>query len=248
MKVLICLPIRNEEKILATNVKILWDYFSKEKFIFKWEIVLTINGSNDNSSIIAQSLAEKFEKKIKVLELTKKGKGRAVKHCFDRYNNRDILVYMDVDLAVSLDNLPALLSPIIENHADLTLGSRLLKNSQVKRSFNRSFVSRLYNFLSRKLLKHKLSDLQCGFKAIKAEKYKIIRPYLKDNYWFFDTEWIAFANYFNFKIKEIPVNWRDNRYQKRKSGVKILSDGWQFFKSLYKLRIRLKRVKKISSN
>jgi glycosyltransferase involved in cell wall biosynthesis len=248
MQVLICLPARNEEKILLENVNKVWSFLNSNNWPFNWEIVLTINGSNDNSISIANYLANKLGKQVKVLEIKKKGKGRAIKYCFDKFKNRDILVYMDIDLAVSLNNLNFLLEPLLDNKADLIIGSRLLKKAQVKRSFFRSFVSRVYNFLSQILLKHQLSDLQCGFKAIKAETYKTIRPYLEDNYWFFDTEWIVFAKHFNFKIEEIPVDWQDNRYQTRKSGIKVLKDGWELLKSLYNLKRRLKIIKKISKD
>jgi glycosyltransferase involved in cell wall biosynthesis len=243
MRVLICLPIRNEEKILEKNVNILLNFLSNNNWCFAWEIVLVVNNSNDKSSDIAGVLAEENEK-ISFLEIEKGGKGRAIKYCFDQFLDRDILVYMDADLAVSLENFSLLINNLLDDQVDLVIGSRMLPESKTNRSFSRNFISNLYNLLSKLFLKHKFSDLQCGFKAIKSNVYKEVRSYLKDNNWFFDTEWIAIIKLFGFKIKEMPVDWQENRFETRKSGVKVFKDGWQFLKALYLLRIRLNKIAK----
>ena len=81
--------------------------------------------------------------------------------------------------------------------------------------------------------------MQCGFKAIKLEQFKKIVNLIKDDYWFFDTELVIFSKLNNLKIKEIPVDWEENRYEKRKSKVNILRDSFGFLKNLIKLKLRL---------
>ena len=127
----------------------------------------------------------------------------------------------------------------IKNKADLTIGSRLLPESKIERSFIRELSSQSYNFLSRVILNHNFSDLQCGFKAIKNKTFKKISPHIKGDKWFFDTELVAFTNYFKFRVKEIPVNWSENRYDERKSKVNLLKDSIKFFINLIKLKIRV---------
>ena len=134
---------------------------------------------------------------------------------------------MDVDLAVSEDDY------------DLIIGSRLLKSSQTNRSLLREISSRTYIYLSKLIIKHPFSDLQCGFKGIKKEAWKQISPLILDKYWFFDTELLIFTSRFNFKFKEIPVSWSENRYEKRKTKVKVIRDTWKFIKNLIRLRKRL---------
>ncbi len=242
-KLLICLPIRNEEEIIKKNVEVLIDFLEINKWDFYWNIILTINGSNDNSINIAKELSEKYNK-INYLEIKEGGKGGAVKHCFDNDNDHDILMYMDVDLATSLDNLNDLIEPIIKENYDFVLGSRSLKASKVKRGLFRDTLSCLYIKLSKLFLNHKIKDLQCGFKAIEKEAYNTIRPYLKNNQWFFDTEWVTLALFFKLKIKEVPVDWMDNRYKKRKSTIKAFSVSWQFIINLVKLKLRMRKIKK----
>jgi len=241
MQVLICLPIKDEEKILRKNVEILMNFLEKKSAPFSYFVVLMINGSSDNSAKIAQKLEEKYKNKIKYLEIRKAGKGGAIKYCFDKFLEKDILLYMDLDLSVSLKHLNNLIKPIIRNKADFVIGSRLLKDSKIKRSIYRNFTSEFYNFLTKIFFKHNLNDFQCGFKAIDKNSYKIIRPQLKNNFWFFDTEWIILSLYNNFKIKEIPVDWEDNRYSTRKSSVKTIRLGFNFLMNLIILKLRNKK-------
>jgi selenophosphate synthetase-related protein len=118
-----------------------------------------------------------------------------------------------------------------------------LPDSKINRSFIRELSSQSYNFLSKIILGHNFSDLQCGFKAIKVDVFNKIAPYIKDNKWFFDTELIFFTNYFGYKIKEMPVDWQENRYDKRKTKVNLIKDSFKFIINLIKLKIKILLMK-----
>jgi len=230
-----CLPIYNEETILKNNVLQLLKYLKQQKFSFTWKIVILDNGSTDNTDKICQELASE---EIRTENIQEPGKGKAIK-AYGLKSQADILVYMDIDLAVSLYNISDLIKPIIQEKFDLVIGSRLLPSSKTARSFLRSLSSKAYNLLSKIILSHKLSDLQCGFKAIKVNKFKQLIPYIQSNKWFFDTELIAFADHFDYKIKEIPVDWQENRYEARKSKINLMQDSIKFTINLIKLKYRL---------
>ncbi len=235
-----CLPVYNEELILKSNVLMLLSYCRKQNFNFDWQIVIIVNGSSDATLNISKDLSKQYYKFIKYVNIKKAGRGQALKKYW-LSSKADIVSYMDIDLAVSLNDIPNLILPIIKNKADLVIGSRLLPNSNIKRSFLRELSSQGYNFLSRLILKYKFSDLQCGFKAIKLNKFKTIAPYIKNEQWFFDTELVVWAKRFNFKIKEIPVNWEENRYDKRKSKVNVIRDSIKFLINLIKLKKQVKQ-------
>ncbi|MEK9130358.1 MAG: glycosyltransferase [Patescibacteria group bacterium] len=238
-----CLPVYNEEKILKSNILKLLDYCNKQNFNFDWQIVIINNGSKDNSKKIGQELFNEYFKKIKLENIKQSGRGRALKLYWQK-SNADIIVYMDIDLAVSLNNISDLINPIIKENYDLVIGSRLLPDSKIKRSLLRELSSQTYNFLSKIILNHNFSDLQCGFKAIKTNVFKKIASYTKNNKWFFDTELIIFANHFGYKIKEIPVIWEENKYDQRKSKVNLIKDSIKFLINLIKLKIRLNQLNK----
>lgn len=239
MLVQFCLPIYNEEKILAKNVLKLFDYLKNSKDSnFSWQIVLIINGSRDKSLAIAKGLEAKHQKEIKAINILEPGKGNALK-IYSKKSQADILVYMDIDLAVTLKNIPNLINPIIENKYDLVIGSRLLKESKIERSFLRELSSQIYSFLARRILGLEIKDFQCGFKAIKQGVFSEIAPYIESKKWFFDTELIAYADKLKFRIKEIPVDWEENRYDERESKVRVIRDSISFLINLIKLKKRL---------
>jgi len=234
------LPVYNEEKILKDNVLRLHRFIKKNNFQFDWRLVIVVNGSNDSSLNIAERLSREFDN-ILVYSLKNAGKGRAIKsYAGDKM--ADIAAYMDIDLAVSLKDIPNLIKAVIIDNYDLAVGSRYLPGSVVRRSYLRSFISIVYNFIARKILRNNFTDLQCGFKAIKREAFKKIMPYVKNEHWFFDTELIVFADKFNFEIKEIPVNWSESRYERRKSKAFILSGSVNFIFKIIELRRRINNL------
>lgn len=238
-----CLPARNEESILEANLIKLRDFLILQNYSFTWQIVVILNNCDDKSEDIVNKLVSLYPSEFKYLSVDPPGKGGALKHYFS-ISRADILVFMDIDLAVSLENLADLINPIINDSYDLVIGSRLLKDSQVERSFLRSFSSVAYNFLSRRFLNHKFYDLQCGFKALKSAVFLKVQPYLNDNQWFLDTELVVLANFFKFRIKEIPVNWAENRYAQRVSKVSIYKHTLGFIKNLISLRSQLNTLRK----
>ena len=166
------------------------------------------------------------------------GKGQALKTYFSK-SLADILVFMDIDLAVSLDNIYDLIKPISTGACDLVIGSRLIAGAHTDRSVWRGFTSRVYNWLSRFVLGHSFCDLQCGFKAVRRTAFWQLLPYLVDGEWFFDTELVISATHLNLAVREIPVDWRENRYDQRKSKVRVMRDAWSFIRNLFRLRFRL---------
>lgn len=241
MQVEFCLPVKNEEQILAANVGRLYNYLLTWQPSFSWRLVILVNGSQDASATISANLSQN-NSRIKWEESDASGKGQALKSYFLN-SPADILVFMDIDLAVSLDNLDKLIQPLLSDQADLTLGSRLLATAQTDRSFFRSFVSRAYNQLSRLLLGHGFSDLQCGFKAIKKSLFLSLAYRLRDPAWFFDTELVIWSKYVGARIKELPVNWQENRYDKRKSKIRVMTDVWPFIVNLCCLRQAVKSAR-----
>jgi glycosyltransferase involved in cell wall biosynthesis len=233
-----CLPIYNEEKIMEKNILELLNYLQKQDFPFFWKIILIINGSSDSSSEIADKLTTLYPQSINFINIPEPGRGQALKKYWLR-SSADILCYMDIDLAVSLDNIKDLIQPLSGDNYDMAIGSRLMVGSQIKRSFIRELSSQSYNLLSRLILRHHFSDMQCGFKAIKKEVFKFIAPYVKDDKWFFDTEMIILTKIIKGKIKEVPVNWQENRYDMRQSKVNLIRDSLKFIKNLIKFRYQL---------
>lgn len=229
MKVLITVPVLNEENDLEKNIKILADFLSKN-FNYEWEIEIADNGSSDRTSEIGKKLAN-GNNRIKYLRLEKRGRGLALKESWQK-SNADILSYMDVDLSTNLEAFPKLIEEIMKG-ADIAIGSRLLMTSRTKRQIKREILSRGYNILVKLLFRNGFSDAQCGFKAIKKEAANMVLPKIKNDSWFFDTELLLLAERHNYKIAEVPVEWIEDL----DSRVNILKTAIEDVKGLIRVKI-----------
>ncbi|HMB65536.1 MAG TPA: glycosyltransferase [Patescibacteria group bacterium] len=240
MKIDFCFPVYNEEQILEKNILTFLDYLRQRNWQCPWRVSIVVNGSQDKSLSIAQDLARQYPEEIDFYNLEASGKGLALKKHLS-HSRAEVVFYMDIDLAVSLKNVEDILEPTLKEECDLVLGSRLLPESRTDRSFIRGLSSQMYNKFSRLFLGHSFKDLQCGFKAVRVSQFHSISGFLESDKWFFDTELIAWGLNSGFKIKEVPVDWSENRYEKRKSKVNVVKDGIVFFWNLLKLKQRIKR-------
>jgi hypothetical protein len=71
-------------------------------------------------------------------------------------------------------------------------------------------ISRCYNLIVRTALRSKVSDAQCGFKAVRADVARTLLPLVEDEGWFFDTELLVLAERHGLRIHEVPVSWTDD--------------------------------------
>ncbi|PKM88927.1 hypothetical protein CVU83_00975 [Candidatus Falkowbacteria bacterium HGW-Falkowbacteria-2] len=237
MRIDFCVPVYNEEAIFSANAERIWQFLSGQKRDYEWNLVFIVNGSSQSFEKQVQTFADSGHLGARCFIIPQGGKGRAIKAYFNA-SQADMLVYMDIDLAVDLEALSRLIEPILHDEADLVFGSRMLPSSSINRSWLRESSSRAYIRYSRLLLKHHYTDLQCGFKAIKTSVWHQLSPFIKNDDWFFDTELIYHAQKQGFRLKEIPVDWSENRYSGRHSKINMLSDGWRFFIETLALRRR----------
>jgi glycosyltransferase involved in cell wall biosynthesis len=228
----VVIPVLNEAHVLRKSVETL-SYFLQGSLPYRWRIVIVDNGSSDGTQNVAKELAAVYPK-VKVLRLLQKGRGRALRHAWLR-SDADMVCYMDVDLSTKLDHVPELLDAIAHQGYDVATGSRLMRESQIKRSVKREIISRIYNILVKAVLFTRFSDAQCGFKALSRKAVEQIVPQIKDQAWFFDTELLTLAEKQGFRIKDLPVVWIEDD----DSRVKIIQTGWEDIKGLFRLRRQL---------
>jgi len=225
----IVVPVYNEEKILEKSISNLTDFLNKN-FKHDWQIIIADNASIDKTLEIANNLSKKY-KKVKVLHLDQKGRGRALRAAWTQ-SKADIVSYMDVDLSTDLTFFPLMVDSLLQGY-DVATGSRLMKGAEIKRSLKREILSRGYNVLVRLILGVNYKDSQCGFKAVTREIVDKIVPEVKDNAWFFDSELLFRAHKRGYKIKEIPVKWIEDE----DSRVKIVNTVTNYLKSIAVLRL-----------
>ena len=171
-----------------------------------FELVIAEDGSTDGSSGIVKEY-ERSDARIHLLHSDERlGRGKALNRAFLHAKGK-IVCYYDVDLATDMQHLPHLISAIREG-ADIATGSRLLRDSDIRRTGGREVASRTYNFLVRCLLGSRVYDHQCGFKAFNKGRILPLLPHIRSDHWFWDTEMLVRAQRQGYTVTEFAVRWR----------------------------------------
>jgi len=209
-KVSIFIPIFNEEKILERDIKAI--DFMISKVPLAYEIFIVNDASKDKSEVIARKI-ERSNRKVTLLNY-EIGPTRR-ENLAQSFKNAtgDIIAFVDVDLINSLRFLPDLIGEITLGF-DIVTGSRYVSGSKIKRRPFRLLSSLIYNTVIRFMFKTQMKDHLCGFKAFKRDV--ILRLVEEMGYdtslrrgVFWDTELLVRAIGEGYRIKEIPIWWRE---------------------------------------
>jgi len=225
---LIVLPVYNEEKALRQSVKTLTAFLA-DYDKYKWKIVIADNNSTDNTGNIGREI-EAEDPLVQYLHIPRKGRGIALRTAWEQ-TECDFVSYMDIDLSTGLDALIRAMD-LLNEGADIVVGNRLAKNSNTTRCLKREFISRSYNMVIKQALGTHFLDAHCGFKTGRREIVQKILPYINDNEWFFDTEFLFYGEKLGHKIVEIPVTWIEDPDTK----AKIFKDAYDDLRGLFRLR------------
>ncbi|MDP2741302.1 MAG: glycosyltransferase [bacterium] len=229
-KYIIVIPVLNEEKRVESGILELEKFISSHLESEQIKIIIADGDSNDKTIKIVKKLQKKFSN-LYLKETERKGKGFQVIRTFIEEES-DFFIQLDIDMPVPLKYIKELMF-WLEKDYDMAIGSRLKKESKIKRSLHRKIISLGYSSLVRLLFKTSIMDYQCGFKGFNAKTIKPILP-IKENGYAFDTELILKGLKNGLKIKEIPVEWEE----KPGSKINVLKHGFQMFFSLLKLKFR----------
>ncbi|MBI5664165.1 MAG: glycosyltransferase [Nitrospirae bacterium] len=225
---LVVLPVYNEEKALRKGVQTLMAFLNNHD-TYEWKIVIADNNSKDRTGEIGRELAAE-NPGVKYLYIPRKGRGIALRTAWEQ-TNCDFLSYMDIDLSTGLDALIRAVD-LLRGGADIVVGNRLAKDSNTTRCLKREFVSRSYNTVIKLSLGTRFKDAHCGFKTGRRDVVQKILPYIADNEWFFDTEFLFYGEKLGHRIVEIPVTWIEDPDTK----AKIFKDAYDDLRGLYRLR------------
>ena len=204
----IIIPAYNEENRIKPTLQAYLDFF-KDKDI---ELIVVMNGCNDNTLDVVQSIKDQ---RIKYLNLKESGKGNAVVQGF-KIASGDLISYVDADNSTK----PEFLNKLLENmeNYDCVMGSRYLPESVIltKQPLTRITLSRGFNLLVRLILNLQYTDTQAGAKIFKKQAIKSILSDFKVPGWGFDVNVLHKIRKKGYTIKEIPIEWSDTKGSKLK--------------------------------
>jgi glycosyltransferase involved in cell wall biosynthesis len=155
----------NEEDTVETVVRRVAD------LPFRSEIVVVDDGSVDGTRALLERLeAEEEVPGLRVLAHERnRGKGAAVRTAIDA-SRGDVVVIQDADLEYDPRDLPGLLAPILDGHADVVFGTRL-RGGQPQRAhlFWHYAGNRFLSLLTNVLFNTTISDMEVGYKAFRGD-------------------------------------------------------------------------------
>jgi glycosyltransferase involved in cell wall biosynthesis len=236
----VVLPAHNEASKIEAAVRQTKQALAAFTVTAAYEILIAEDGSTDGTTDLARRIATEDPSVRHIHSDERLGRGKALNHAFKSAHG-DILMYMDVDLSTDLSYIKPLINAMRAERYDFATGSRLLKESDVKRSLKRTIMSKAFNLLVRLILRSKLRDHQCGFKSFRKEALMQIVDEIEDEHWFWDTELLVRAQRSGYRVKELPVIWTD----KGAAGTKVnaINDSTSMFSKIITLYFHLRSGK-----
>jgi len=231
----VVIPTYNEEKRLPKTLAEVLGYL--EKLNKGSEVIISDGGSTDKTLQEVAKLQKKSKVLIKVVKDKKReGKGEGVKKGILASSGQWVL-FMDADNSTPISEFEKLYRH--RSDFDIVIGSRYAGvEIQVKQSFVRRLVSRSGSFLIRVLTGLRFADTQCGFKLFSSKSAQKIFSRLKTKGWGFDVEVLLLAQKFGYKVKEVPVLWRDAKGSHLRAG----RDGLNVLIEVIKLKRRMRKI------
>jgi len=162
----------------------------------EYEVIVVDDGSSDGTAAVAKELVDRHPDVRLLVHDRNRGYGAALRTGF-QHATKDLVFYTDSDRQFDVAELAFFLPMMAAN--DLVIGFRVYRYDR----FFRTFVSWGYNRLVGVLFRVRVRDVDCAFKLMRSEVLHKL-PLQTDDF-FIDTEIVASARKWNFRIDEKGV-------------------------------------------
>ena len=205
IKVLIIIPAYNEEENIAEVI----EHLTSLLMTGTLDAHLSVNYLiiNDGSRDSTLEICDKRHFQYLNLPINL-GIGGAVQagYVYAARNGYDIAVQMDGDGQHDIAYLGAMLKPLLEDEADIVIGSRFLEKEGFQSSGIRRIGIKFLSFLIRITTGKKIMDVTSGFRAVNKRFINIyVNDYPTD---YPEPEAIVTAIMHKGRIMEVPVQMR----------------------------------------
>lgn len=227
------IPAFEEEDRLGRTLYRIFSYFEENGI--GAEVIVVDDGSRDNTADVAGSECQKFAVAASrvIRNEENRGKGFAVRTGLKAASG-DIAIFSDADLSTPIEEMPKLIEPIRSGEFDLTFGSRALDRSLIgtHQPWRREQGGKVFNLMVRAMTGLPFWDTQCGFKALRMEKFKPLLDLMTIDRFGFDVEFLFVAQLHGLRLCEIPVRWDNDE----RSKVNVLRDSIRMFNEVRIIR------------
>jgi glycosyltransferase involved in cell wall biosynthesis len=170
-----------------------------------YEVVVVDDGSVDDTWSVLERLTETYDFLRIVRHRSRRGIADALRTGY-LYALGEIFVFYPADLQFKPEDIPRLVAPILANEADMVTGFK-------QGEYDKAFVSRVYNWLSRVLFDVRVKDLN----SVKAYRREIMEQLPIRPDW--HRYMIVLAAAQGYSVTEIPVPLYPRHAGKSKFGI-----------------------------
>jgi len=201
-----------------------------------WEMIVVDDGSQDTTAAdVTAAATATAPEQIRLIRHTRNlGKGAAIRTGVLASAGQFVL-FCDADSATPIEELGKFL-PRLRDGADIVVGSRRITGSEVRRRqpWPRQFLGTVYVWLTNLLVVPGISDITCGFKALRRRAAHEIFSRAHVTGWSFDAELFYLARRLRYRIVEVPITWADQPNTK----VRVARDAMVSLYDLVRIRWR----------
>jgi glycosyltransferase involved in cell wall biosynthesis len=216
-KVSILVPVYNEVDYVATVIARLAavDFGAG----VETEIVAVDDGSTDGSTEALEELRQRYPELRLCTHTANRGKGFAIRTAIEKATG-EFAVVQDSDLEYNPQDLPRVLRPLLQGHADAVFGSRFLVAGERRvLYFWHSLANRVLTTFCNAITDLNLSDMSTGYKAFRISLVRSI-PLRSDRFGFEPELTIKLAQR-GAALYEVPISYRGRTYAEgKKIGAK----------------------------
>ena len=220
-RISVIIPVFNEQDAIE---KVIGDIPSH----LPTEIIVVDNGSTDQTAKLAAAMG------ARIIRENRRGYGSACLAGIAATNNPDIVVFLDGDYSDHPNEMPDLIAPILENRADLVIGSRVLGNSEPGALM---IQARFGNRLATSLIKILFGVSYTDLGPFRAIRYRALRDLnMRDKTFGWTVEMQVKAAKQALKIQEMPVSYRKRIGVSKITGTLkgTLKAGWKILFTIFK--------------
>jgi glycosyltransferase involved in cell wall biosynthesis len=171
----------------------------------RYEVVVIDDGSEDDSWVVLEGLAERYRYLRPVRHRSRRGIADALRTGY-LHARGDILVFYPADLQFKPEDIPRLVAPILAGESDMVTGFK-------QGRYEKAFVSTIYNGLSRTLFHVPVRDLN----NVKAYRREIMDALPVRPDWHRYMIVIAAAE--GFTVSEVPIPLYPRHAGRSKFGI-----------------------------
>ena len=212
MKTLAIIPAYDEESTIGNVIK------GTSQFV---DEVLVINdGSTDRTIEVAMDAGA-----VVIDNIVNRGLGRTIQRGYNEAIKRgaDIVVQIDADGQYDPAEIPKLIQPILDNKADMVLGSRL-ENLKYEMPWLKKNGNKAFSWLLRLLTGIHIKDGQTGFRAIRKEVLETVK--LRGNFTY-TQEMIIKTSKEGWRIANVAINFHQRSSGESRLISTPLSYAWR---------------------